>query len=185
MIDNLATLRMISLVVLAILFPVCFPTQAEETLRPANQETVSVDEARQQAKLLHETVHGMLQVVHRDFFDEEESLKIPSASFEDVFEELEQSHGVSLRWMSVNTKAMNVDNEPETDFEKDAAKALISGKKEYEASNGETFQYVGTVRLSSRCLKCHVPRRSNNKDRAAGLVISIPLKRHVPARSDD
>ncbi|WP_417848493.1 c-type heme family protein [Thalassoglobus sp.] len=155
---------------------------ADEPAKAASEEgspqkTKSVVEARQQAKLLHETVHGMLQIVHRDFFDEEESLKIPSASFEEVFEELKHAQGVSMRWISVNTEAMNVDNEPKSKFEKDAVKALITGKEEYESATDEVFQYVGTVRLSSRCLKCHVPRRSNNKDRAAGLVISIPLKK--------
>ncbi|QDT32501.1 c-type heme family protein [Thalassoglobus polymorphus] len=141
------------------------------------QKPKSVAEARQQAKMLYETVHGMLQIVHRDFFDEEESLKIPSASFEEVFEEIKHTQGVSMRWISVNTEAMNVDNEPKTKFEKDAVKELITGKEEYESATDEAFQFVGTIRLSSRCLKCHVPRRSNNKDRAAGLVISIPLKK--------
>src|SRR5690606_4565367 len=48
----------------------------------------SVAEARARARLLHESIHGTLQVVHRDFFDEDQSHTIPSASLEDMFVEM-------------------------------------------------------------------------------------------------
>ncbi len=35
---------------------------------------------------------------------------------------------------------------------------------------------AGAITLSGECLKCHVPDRTDLKDRAAGLVISVPLK---------
>jgi hypothetical protein len=30
--------------------------------------------------------------------------------------------------------------------------------------------------LSSECLKCHLPNRTSTKDRAAGLVITMPVR---------
>lgn len=51
----------------------------------------TVAEARSRAYLLHELIHDTLHVVHRDFFDADESVSIPSHSFEDVFEGLELS----------------------------------------------------------------------------------------------
>ncbi len=56
---------------------------------PSNPE-----EARSRAKLLHEMVRGALQIMHRDFFDEENAHAIPSASLEDVFHEMGKSYDV-------------------------------------------------------------------------------------------
>lgn len=139
-----------------------------------------VAEARARAKLLHETLHGALQVMHRDFFREEEKLPIPSQSLEDVFEEVAKSQKVTLRWLVVNTDAMNVDHKAKSDFEKEAVRALASGEKSFESATGGDYRYAGAIRLSADCLGCHLPSRSSNKDRAAALVISMPLKPKAP-----
>lgn len=136
----------------------------------------TTSEARARARLLHETIHGALQVVHRDFFREDEALAIPSKSLEDVFSELERSHNVELRWLAVNARAMDTDHEPQNEFERDAVKVLQSGKTEYESVTPDRFRFVGSIRLSARCLTCHLPLRSDNEDRAAGLVITMSLK---------
>lgn len=144
--------------------------RAERTDQPR-----SVEEARGRARLLHETIHGALQVMHRDFFREDEGLTIPSASLDDVFAELKKTHGVSVRWLAVNAEPMNIDHRPADDFEKQAAQALAAGKEEFDAVVGESFRFAGLIRLPSQCLKCHVPRRTDNRERAAGVVITVPL----------
>jgi hypothetical protein len=136
----------------------------------------TVLEARGRARLLHETMHGVLQVVHRDFFRDDQRLSIPSRSLEDVFKELERGSQVKMHWLAVNADAMNVDNNPRDDFEKDAVQALASGKPEFEAFEGNVYRFAGPIRLASQCLKCHVPRRTSTEDRTAGLVISMPLR---------
>lgn len=133
-------------------------------------------EARIRARILHETIHGALQVIHRDFFQEDESRMIPSHSLEDVFKELNRAHGVKVRWLAVNARAMNIDNEPETEFEKKSVKELSAGKASYEQVIDDQYQYTGKIRLPSQCLKCHLPMRQDNRDRVAGLVISMPVK---------
>ncbi|MFV1995493.1 MAG: hypothetical protein ACC661_08650, partial [Verrucomicrobiales bacterium] len=60
----------------------------EKTAETAANRPATVAEARGRARLLHETIHGALQVMHRDFFDPEDRHRIPSASLEDVFDEL-------------------------------------------------------------------------------------------------
>lgn len=147
-----------------------------DAIRATEDSPRSVDEARGRARLLHETLHGALQVMHRDFFREDEGLKIPSRSLEDVFKEVASSYGVRLRWIAVDTKAMNIDNEAKSDFEKQAVAALKSGKKEYETGRPDEYRFAGRIRLSAGCLSCHASRRSSNADRAAGLVIVMPLK---------
>lgn len=136
----------------------------------------SVKEARGRARLLHETIHGTLQVVHRDFFREDEKLPIPSQSLEDVFAELARSQKMQIRWLAVSTEAMNVDHKPKSDFEKQAVEVLRKGKPEFESIVEGKYHYAGTITLSAQCLKCHLPSRSSNKDRAAGIVIAMPLK---------
>jgi len=128
------------------------------------------------AKLLHEMVRGTLQIMHRDFFDEDDAHAIPSASLEDVFHEMERGYGVQLKWLVVNTDVVNVDHRPVGQFEKDAARSLADGKPFVEATAADRYRFAGPIRLGSQCLKCHVKRRTSNKDRTAGLVISMPLQ---------
>ena len=136
---------------------------------------VTADEARIRARILHEAFHGALQVMHRDFFREDQKLKLPSKSLEDVFSEMAKAHQIELRWVAVNANAMSINHEPQNDFEREAVAALSSGEEEFERITEETFQYAGSIRLSASCLKCHVHSRTSNDDRKAGLVITIPL----------
>jgi hypothetical protein len=78
----------------------------ESSLPSSNPSTTTVEEARIRAKILHETFHGVLQVVHRDFFREDQKLVLPSKSLEDVFSDLAKTHQIELRWLAVNTNAM-------------------------------------------------------------------------------
>lgn len=132
-------------------------------------------EAKARAMLLHETIHGTLQVVHRDFFIEDESRVIPSASMEDVFEALEESYDVRLKWLVVETDVVNVDHQAEGEFEKAAVQALAQRKPYFDAVEKDTYRFAGPIRLASQCLKCHVRNRKDTEDRTAGLVITMPI----------
>ena len=149
----------------------------QEEAAPKNRENDprTLEEARGRARLMHETIHGALQVMHRDFFREGEKLTIPSESLEDVFAELTRSYGVKARWLAVDTPPMNIDHKPADAFEKSAVKALKDGRKEFEAVEQNTYRYAGPITLSSDCLKCHAPLKTNTKDRLAGLVLTLPL----------
>jgi hypothetical protein len=158
---------------------VCMSQPGDPVVRAGTHESLpaTVVEARTRARILHETIHGVLQVVHRDFFDPDQRRSIPSRSLEDVFKELERSWHVKVHWLAVNADAMNVDNKPRDDFEKEAVEALSSGKQEFEALEDDVYRFVGSIRLASQCLKCHAPRRTSNEDRAAGLAITMTLSR--------
>ncbi len=135
----------------------------------------SMGAARARAQLLHEMIHGTLQVMHRDFFDEDDAHAIPSASLEDVFHEMSRSFQVNIKWLNVNTDVVNIDHQPENKFEKDAATRLAAGEEFVESSAADRYHFAGSIRLRSQCLKCHVKNRTSTKDRTAGLVISMPL----------
>lgn len=151
---------------------------ADDTTSPDKTPpaAASVEEARSRARLLYTAIDGALQVMHRDFFDDEDSLRIPSRSLEDVFAVLSKDHDIKLRWLAVNAQAMSVDHNPQNDFERGAVKAIMAGQQEFDAAEEGTYRYAGMIRLGGECLKCHVPMRRSLEDRFAGLVISMPLK---------
>jgi hypothetical protein len=134
----------------------------------------SLEEARGRATLLHETVHAMLQVVHHDFYREDEGLPIPATSLGRVFQAIEERQNVKLRWLAVDTDAMNVDHAPKDEFERSAVKALTSGQTTHDLAETGVYRHVGAITLKSECLKCHLPNRRSTAERTAGLVISIP-----------
>jgi Protein of unknown function (DUF3365) len=133
-------------------------------------------EARARALLLYESIRGTLQVVHRDFFNDEDSTAIPSASFEDVFKEISRSYNVQLKWLNVETDVVNIDHQPEGDFEEAAVIELKKGANDYDDIEGKRYRFAGPIPLASQCLKCHVKNRTSTEARTAGLLISMPLE---------
>jgi hypothetical protein len=72
---------------------------------------------------------------------------------------------------------MNIDHSPQDDFEKNAAKALSAGQEEYERAEDGVYRRAGVIRLTSECLKCHLPSRTSTRERAAGLIISMAIEK--------
>ncbi len=147
---------------------------------PPERTTVarpSVAEARQRAKLLHGFIGDTLQVVHAQYFREGERLRIPAASMDLVFQEMEERDGINVRWLVVDGKAMNIDHNPQDEFERAAAGALAAGEDMHETAEDGFYRFAGRITLGADCLKCHIPNRSSNKSRTAGLLISMPVER--------
>ena len=125
---------------------------------------------------MHELIRGSLQVMHRDFFGDgdDEALSLPSQSLDDVFDEMERSWNVDIRWLGVNAM-QGVDHRPKDRFEEAAAKALKEGAVEHEAVEGTQFRFAGAIKIHNQCLKCHVRNRTSLEERVAGLVIGFPM----------
>lgn len=136
---------------------------------------VTVDEARERAELLHETLHAALQVVHHEYYREDEGLAIPALTLKKVFRELATRKNVRLRWLVVDAAAMNTDHLPQNEFERQAVAALASGKDSFERVDAGNYLHAARITLGSECLKCHLPNRKSSENRSAGLVIGIPL----------
>lgn len=153
------------------------PTKAEGTKTAAAAPLPSVVEARERARLLHETIHDTLQIVHAQYYREDEGLILPAATLKTVFRELAERRKVELRWLVVDARAMNVDHNPRDDFEREAVKQFDAGKEEFESSRDGAYRYAGLITLGSECLKCHLPNRTSNKSRKAGLLISMPVQK--------
>ncbi len=152
-------------------------TTSSETSRPEVQR-LSVDEARRQAKLLHEVYVRTLHTVHRTYFDEDSRDTIPARAMENVFTDIDRETGGRTRWIAVNTPAMNIDHKPEAGFEHDAARQLAKGEREFERIDDGVYRRAGAVSLFAGCTKCHLSGiRPQQKVRSvAGLVISLPVR---------
>lgn len=165
-----------------ICWPIASPQQESTTTDAIDDGPISIDEARARARLLHQTIHGTLQVMHRDFFDPDDQSKIPSASLESMFDELARTQQVKIRWLGVNAKTMNIDHEPNDEFERNAVNALSAGNPEFESVENNRYRFAGNIVLHNVCLKCHVPNRTSLEDRSAGLAITIPLDTPRPGK---
>jgi hypothetical protein len=135
-----------------------------------------VASARERAKLLHDVYTTTLEVMHRHYFRREGAV-LPARAMDDVFEEMTGRSGGHANWIAVNTKAMNIDHEPTTTFEKKAAAELAAGKEEYELVTQRVYRRATVIPLHSSCVGCHTKMFSDppKSPRFAGLVISIPL----------
>ncbi len=106
-------------------------------------------------------------------------MPIPARAIEMVFDTMAEQKQVGIRWVAIHGPAMNIEHEPRDEFERNAVKAMTFGKPEFEQVEGNTYRRVGAIRLTSECLKCHAPSRLNNKDRIAGISISMTV---LPAK---
>lgn len=143
----------------------------------SESDRVNVVVARDRAKQMHEIYSATLDVIHRRYFHGDRAT-IPARAMEDIFTEMRHRSKVEARWISVNTKAMSIDHDPKSDFEKRAAKELSDGKEEIEVIEDGYYRRAGTISLHAGCLSCHegLFQSSSKKPRFAGLVISIPIQ---------
>ena len=138
---------------------------------------ITVDEARERAKILHDVYESMLRTIHSRYFKENAGVPIPSRALEEVFARVTRRTKTKARWIAVNSQAMSIDHEPVDDFEKAAARVLSAGAQEFELVENGTYRRATPIALLDSCLKCHAPPpiRVTNA-RFAGLVIAMPVK---------
>lgn len=145
-------------------------------VKPSDRVSVAV--ARERAKLMHEIYDTTLEVMHRHFFRSDRSV-LPARAMEDVFAEMGRQSTAQARWIAVNTQAMSIHHEPETDFEKQAARELAGGKTDFELVEQGYYQRAGRIALGSGCVGCHTKLFSSpsgsSSPKFAGLVIRIPV----------
>ncbi len=161
------------------------PTKAR-TESPATAPTVtsekprvSVAAAREQAKLMHNIYETTMDVMHRRYFRADRSV-LPARAMEDVFNEIGRTTNAKANWISVNTKAMSINHEPATEFEKQAAREIAGGKESFELVENGVYQRAGRIPLGGSCINCHsnsfLPPSNFKTPRFAGLVIRIPVE---------
>ena len=148
------------------------------SVEPGNAaRLISVDEARERARILHDVYEATLRTIHSRYFKENSGVPIPSRAMEEVFSRVTRRTKVKARWIAVNSQAMDLDHEPADDFEKAAVRVLSAGGQEFEQVENGMYRRATPIALLDSCLKCHAPPpiRVTNA-RFAGLVIAMPVK---------
>ncbi len=138
----------------------------------------SVEDAKVRARLMNEIYLTTLDMLHHRYFHQERTM-VPARAMEDVFSDLKKTTNTEARWMSVSLKAMSFNHEPQSDFEKRAAREIISGKSEVEVMEDGFYRRVAAIPLVGGCLSCHEGffKPSSKAPKFAALVISIPVKK--------
>ncbi len=137
---------------------------------------VSVAVARDRARVMHEIYVATLDVMHDRYFHADRAV-VPARAMEDVFSEIQRQSGAQAQWISVNLRAMNIDHEPKSDFQKKAAREIAGGSNESEIVEDGFYRRAGSIRLASGCISCHGGFFSEppKGPKFAGLIISIPV----------
>ncbi len=137
----------------------------------------TVEAARDRARTMSKLYTSTLDVLHHHYFRVNKAV-LPARAMEDIFSDVEDTSGAKAGWIAVNVRAMSVDHEPSTEFEKAAAKVIATGTAEVEHVEGGLYQYASAIPLQESCVNCHMGVFSNppKKLRYAGLVISIPIQ---------
>lgn len=152
---------------------------AESTVPAANEAEiprVSLEVAKDRARLMHKLYLTTMDVIHDRYFHGDRAM-VPARALEDVFQEMERTTHTKARWISVNLKAMSIDHDPATEFEKRAARELADGTPQIETVEDGYYRRAGSVPLTGGCLSCHAGffNKPSTTPKFAGLVISIPI----------
>jgi hypothetical protein len=153
------------------------PKALGATAEKQSHPRVSVAEARERARLLHQVYAASLDVIHHYYF-RGEGRTLPARALEEVFAEIDEQSKIKARWIAVNTPAMSISHEPKSAFEKEAAAQLAAGKSDYDRVEDGYYRRAGVIPLGAGCVTCHTRffQAPAKTPRFAGLVISIPVK---------
>jgi hypothetical protein len=179
---------------------------AEETSRPANGPAgsppaaagvatenaadklprVSVEVARDRARLMHDIYSATLDTMHHKYFHGDRTV-VPARAMEDVFKAIERDNHYQSRWISASLSPMSIDHEPKTDFEKNAAKSLAKGEDMVETIEDGYYRRAGSISLTGGCVSCHggLFAGTSPSRKFAGLIISIPVDKNARLTTSD
>lgn len=138
---------------------------------------LSLPAARERALLMHDVYAATLDTIHHRYFRREQPV-VPARAMEDVFAEMARKHRIQARWISASFSPLGIDHEPQTEFEKQAARKLAAGEAQVEMIEQGQYRRAGSIPLSGGCVTCHagVFNSQSASAKFAGLIISIPVE---------
>ena len=152
---------------------------ASATDKPGESDVprVSLETARDRAKLMHEVYAATLTAMHHRYFHGDRAT-VPARAMEDVFMTMERKSKSQARWISASLSPMSINHEPKTNFEKQAAQKLAAGEDGIEVIEDGYYRRAGSIPMSGGCVSCHAGLFASTSTGAkfSGLVISIPVQ---------
>ncbi len=154
------------------------PTASDAVAGDAPEEMprISLEAARDRARLMHDIYSATLDAMHHRYFHGERAV-VPARAMEDVFKEIERQNRTQSRWISASFSAMSVNHDPKSEFEKQAARKIAKGEDAVEVIEDGYYRRAGSIPLTSGCVSCHAGFFANPPPSAkfAGLIISVPV----------
>ncbi|MEZ6134100.1 MAG: DUF3365 domain-containing protein [Pirellulaceae bacterium] len=175
------------LATLAVLLCVALPTanaQQSEAKEPgqkteATKERPAVTRAKKQAKMLDTLYKTAIVLITENYVDGKESLAAGDA-FQALFKAMKDNEFHEVRLLDATGDAYDPDNDPKTDFEKKAIKAILDGKPIYEriVKEGDKQYLLSATPIPvvmEKCTMCH-SNYENVKGPIGALGLKIPLE---------
>src|SRR5690606_11429680 len=128
---------------MSLVWALCMATAQDETtptkpkkrtrreLTIEDKDRVSLEIARERAKTMHEVYAATLETMHPHYFHGDKAA-VPARAMEDAFYSIKHAQKIDAKWIAVNARAMSIDHEAETEFEKTAVRVLSRGESAYE-----------------------------------------------------
>lgn len=138
---------------------------------------VPLEAARARAAVMHDIYAATLETLHHRYFHGDRAI-VPARAMQDIFAEIERRSSTQAHWISASMKPMSVDHEPQSEFERKAAKAIASGAPSLDVIESGFYRRAGAIPLSAGCIGCHggLSTAPSKKPQFAALVISVPVR---------
>jgi Protein of unknown function (DUF3365) len=151
--------------------PVTKPNQQSET----NKESPAVTRAKKQARMLDTLYKTAIVLITENYVEGKESLAAGDA-FQALFKAMKDNEFHEVRLLDATGDAYDPDNDPKTDFEKEAVKAILDGQPIYErvVKEGDQQYLLSATPIPvvmEKCTICH-----SNYEGAKGPIGALGLK---------
>jgi hypothetical protein len=137
--------------------------RAESDPRPSGDADPALERAREKVKMLDDLYKNAVVSITRRYVEaktEQPAIMVA----QDVFGAMEKQGWHSAKLVDATGEPLNEENAPQTDFEKDAMKAINSGKPYFDRVVGQGKDrrlLAATVVpvVMKRCADCHAQRK--------------------------
>ncbi|MCA9194384.1 MAG: DUF3365 domain-containing protein [Planctomycetales bacterium] len=145
----------------------------------AGKERLDVARAKKQAKMLDTLYKTAIVLITENYVDGKESMAAGDA-FQALFKAMKDNEFHEVRLLDATGDAYDPDNDPKTDFEKEAVKAILAGKPIYErvVKEGDKEFLLSATPIPvvmEKCTMCH-SSYENAKGPIGALGLKIPLE---------
>ena len=155
------------------------PETKTSTQSEAAKERPAVARAKKQAKMLDTLYKTAIVLITENYVDGKESLAAGDA-FQALFKAMKDNEFHEVRLLDATGDAYDPDNDPKTDFEKEAVKEILAGKPIYErvVKEGDKEFLLSATPIPvvmEKCTMCH-SSYENAKGPIGALGLKIPLE---------
>ncbi len=145
----------------------------------ALKDDPAVQRAQKQAKMLDTLYKTAIVLITENYVDGTESLAAGDA-FQALFKSMKDNGFHEVRLLDATGDAYDSDNEPQTEFEKNAIKALLAGKPIFEElveEGDKRFLWSATPIpvVMDKCVLCH-SHYEGVKGPIGSLALKIPVE---------